>query len=27
MNIRGLSITDAEKAFSLAVYGQEFTVE
>lgn len=26
MNIQGLSMTDAEKAFSLAVYGQEFTV-
>ena len=27
MNIQGLSMIDAEKAFSLAVYGQEFAVE
>jgi uncharacterized protein (DUF362 family) len=27
MNIQGLQLSDAEKAFSLAAYGQEFTIE
>ncbi|MGH4050806.1 MAG: hypothetical protein ACREVX_05555 [Clostridium sp.] len=27
MNIRGMSLVDAEKAFSKAVYGQEFSVD
>ena len=27
MNIKGISLVDAEKIFSKAVYGEEFTVD